>query len=202
MKKNLVLVLSSVLLVVMLSGCGVLGALVNANEFVGTWETTVDLTDSINKEIESVGVAIDEFEITLVYTFNIDGTYKAEPDMDALENSFNALIDQLVDEMEKVVQGYGMSVADYEAQAGISLRDAVKATYNQEMLDTLADGMTSEGNFKAEDGKLFMSDGLENGIDEEIYETYEMDGDEFRLLTAVGQNVDESIYPMIFKKVK
>ena len=51
-----------------------------------------------------------------------------------------------------------------------------------------------------------MSDGLEYGVDENVYDTYTLDGDKLTLVEHVGEDAEEDeisdlIYPMEFQKV-
>ena len=93
MKKSISLVVSVlVILTLMLSltGCD------EQKKFVGSWESSVDMTDYINQEMakEEEELAeylkIKEFELVLKMTFKDDGTYKASIDEKELEKTLES----------------------------------------------------------------------------------------------------------------
>jgi hypothetical protein len=90
----------------------------------------------------------------------------------------------------------------------VDLDELVEEALGKKVMDEMVDSMTDEGNFEVKDGKLFMSDGLDYEIDEEVYETYELNGDELKLIESVGGDDEEDLkdladelYPMVFERV-
>ena len=83
MKKHISMILSVVMaiaMLTMLTGCGS-----ETEKFIGTWETTVNLTDTINQQFaEDEEMAnylkADKFELRMLFTFNEDGTHKVSID--------------------------------------------------------------------------------------------------------------------------
>ena len=70
----------------------------------------------------------------------------------------------------------------------------------------LAFGKISEGIFKAENGKLYRSVGLDDEIDENKYDTYEISENKLKLIEPFGEDAENAdvgmdLYPATFKRV-
>lgn len=216
MKKQLATILGILMIalsLIMFSGCSQQSE-IKQNEIIGSWETTIDMADMINKgfaEDEEMGeyLSINEFDLVVQVTFKEDGTYKMNVDEDAAEESFGKAQEDLVEGFEKYLEqiikdsGMDMTVEEALTSSGSSMDELLEEVFGEEMLNALIEELETEGNFEAKDGKLFMSDGMDNEIDEDEYETYEIDGDELKLLEAIGGDADEEdfgLYPMTFKR--
>jgi len=83
------------------------------------------------------------------------------------------------------------------------LEDAADQAYGDAMLKSLMDETEKEGNFKVKDGKLFLSDGKDKNVDEKIYDTYEINDDELKLIKSYGSDDEDAnaLYPMTFERV-
>ena len=197
----------------MFTGCN------EQKKFVGKWESEIDMTDFIN---EGMGlddemaeyVAIEDFEIVMQLIFNSDGTYKRTVDENSLEDTLEDAKEDLKDGMMDYFKAYlkesglNMTVDELLEASEVDLDELVEEALGKKVMDEMVDSMTDEGNFEVKDGKLFMSDGLDYEIDEEVYETYELNGDELKLIEAVGGDDDEDLkdladelYPMVFERV-
>ena len=197
----------------MFTGCN------EQKKFVGKWESEIDMTDFIN---EGMGlddemaeyVAIEDFEIVMQLIFNRDGTYKRTVDENSLEDTLEDAKEDLKDGMMDYFKAYlkesglNMTVDELLEASEVDLDELVEEALGKKVMDEMVDSMTDEGNFEVKDGKLFMSDGLDYEIDEEVYETYELNGDELKLIEAVGGDDDEDLkdladelYPMVFERV-
>ncbi len=190
--------------------------------FVGTWECKVDVTDQLNAELAyEFADAADYIEFDAVYcvftlTLKDDGTYELSIGMDkssqkefesALEEGLYAYLeDALVLEQEQL----GMSDEEYEAAYmetyGMTPAELCDETIAQVLdefdLDDLF-GDETEGNWKAKDGKLFMTDDLDDEISDGDYDEYEdLSEDGFTLVKGFTDGVEDDgdMYPMVFTK--
>lgn len=210
MKRILSLAVVSVMLV-LLTACG------EQDKFIGSWEAEVNMAEYIMKSMveEDAEVAeyfdIEDFTLVLQMTFNSDGTYTKGIDMEAAKEAFAGLQKDFENGVTKYLEdviktsGLDMSVEDVLEASGTTLDEMVEESFGSSVLDELAEEMKSGGNFEVKEGKLYLSDGEENTIDENVYETYEISKDELKLLESIGSEDEddvEELYPLIFKRVK
>lgn len=217
MKKLVSLTLVAALLAVMLTAFTGCGGSSEAEKFVGTWRGDMNLADMINEELaEDPTVAeyinLDSFVITLVMTFHEDGTYAATIDSASIQSALDTLLGVVEDgiiqmlEAEVAAAGLDMSVEEILAMSNITMDDLMaemlEAMDSENMAAELMEEIAMEGNYEVSGDKLFLSDGLDYGVDEDVYDLYEMDGDSFTLLENVGGDDDElfGLYPMTFTK--
>lgn len=206
MKKNISIVLTIMMLIAsftILSGCG------EKNRFIGNWSATIDMTDMIHEifsdepEMEEY-VKFDDFEVTMLLTFNEDGTYKMALDEEAFHTSLEELKKSFKDGMKDYViamtkeQGIEVSTEDMNDM----LDGLISEAFDEETMRQAFSGAESEGKYEYKDGKLYTTD-KDSKIDKNVYETYEFVSDsELRLLESVGEDeeVMDGIYPMTLKK--
>lgn len=213
MKKMIAAVLALVMLLAM-AGCS---GSDSGNALIGTWQTEVDLsaiqdqmTEGMDAEIQSY-FSFGELSYTMTVTFRDDGTYTAASD----EASVRAAVDSLVASMEAgmmaaleaqfAATGVDMTVEEALAATGMTIGDLLTGVD----AETIATEISSsfEGNYKAEDGKLFLSSSLETTVDEAIYDAYELDGDTLTLTEHFGAESEEAqlaageMYPMVFQRI-
>ena len=61
--------------------------------------------------------------------------------------------------------------------------------------------LNMEGNFEVKEGKMYLSDGLEYGVDETMYELYSVEGNTMTIdKGSTGDDSADFIYPMVFTK--
>ena len=213
MKKNMSIILSVLLvlaLMLSLTGCG------EQKKFVGSWEATIDLTDFINQGIaEDEEMAeyleMEEFALVMKVTFKEDGTYKMYVDEKSAEKAFESAKKDFKQGMNEYFEDYidstglGLTVDEVLESSGVDMDSLVEEAFGEELYNSLVKEMASEGKFEAKDGKLYLSDGLDNDIDEDEYDTYEISNNELKLIESFGDDEEDSIerdlYPMTFKKV-
>ena len=59
-----------------------------------------------------------------------------------------------------------------------------------------------KGKYKAENGKLYVSAGLNYDVDPTMYEIYTLEGNVFTISGCVGSEIPEfNPYPMVFEKI-
>lgn len=64
--------------------------------------------------------------------------------------------------------------------------------------------INGEGNFKVEGDRLFLSDGLEYAVDEDVYDICEISGDILKMLEGEGYEDGgpfANLYPVTFTRV-
>ena len=213
MKKRIALLLSFVLVLSLaLCACG------GKETVVGTWKADINLVELFNEEMEAAGmgefVKLESFNLPLIMEFKEDGTGSMKVDAEAM----NATMDKMVTELTAGLEAYfteyfasmGLEIDLDEALAatGTSMDDLVeelKAEFAAE--DAFAE-FASEFNYKAEDGKLYMSEDLETEIDTSVYNTYELKGNTLTLdvgteeFDADMEAMAEYMFPMTLTRVK
>jgi len=215
MKKLRTMLLAAVLVLsmVMLAGCG---GKKEKDKFIGTWETTLEMASYLNDAVSGGDqemakyVNIDSFALKMNFTFKDDGTYAISVDPDtltsAMENfkgTFSQGMTSYLEEMMKS-QGVEMSVDEaLDTLYGMTMDELVEQSMGDFDMESMSEDMAAEGNWKVDDGKLFLSDGTDYEVDEEIYDTYEFDGENLKLLESVGTDDEDlaGFYPLTLTKV-
>ncbi len=211
MKKYLALILSAVLLVGVLAGCGGGKEAASGDGLEGTWRTEIDMADMINEQLAAGGmgefVNISDFSITMVMEIKGDGTYAMTVDKDALNGSLEGVKEDMKSGvtayMENMIkeQGLDISVEDAMAASGMSLDDMVDQAFSEETVDQMTANLKVEGQYKAEDGKFYTSGSVDEAPSDN-YESYTLDGD---TLTLDAGNAEvpssfEQFLPMVFTR--
>lgn len=218
MKKVIAIALALMMTVVLMTGC----SLMEQAKLVGTWEAEVDLSEAISQEIlGEVGdlgeyFTVADFKVTYIMELKSDSTYTTTLDEASVATAFDALMEDLMDGMVEFLEaeiensGLDMTVEEMLTASGSSLdtlKEELKASLEEEdVVEELIEETSEEGRFKVADGKLYMSAGLEYNVDENVYDTYTLDGDKLTLVEHVGEDAEEDeisdlIYPMEFQKV-
>lgn len=205
-----VVVLAIVLLVV-----AVYISTADERALVGEWKATVDMTDYLQEELNSIPefgtyIEVTDFSFDVTYKFNDDFTYSRTVDEDSVDRA----IENLKGDMKNAINAYaeeairqnGLNISPETmfALSGTSVDEIVEESYNEELIAEMKEDLFSEGNFEAEDGKLFTSDGVDYMPDPNTYETYELTDNQLVLTNATGSDLDEedlAAYPMTFEKV-
>ena len=209
MKKTLALLMALVMLTGLLAGCG------GDDALLGTWEASIELPDldELNQELASAGlgeyIKLDSFAVVVRFTFNKDGTYSRAVDVDALTASVEDLKTKMKDGLTAfaedaiAAQGLeGVTVDDIFAALGTSLDEMMEEMSMEDEIKQMEEEMAAEGNYKTKDGKLYLSDGLDHIPDDEVYQTYTIEGDTLTILdSAGGDGSDAGMYPLDLKKV-
>lgn len=205
-----VVVLAIVLLVV-----AVYVSTADERALVGEWKATVDMTDYLQEEMSQLPefgsyMEISEFTFVVYYNFNEDFTYTTSVD----EDSVNTAIESVKDDLKNAIYAYaedsirqnGLNISPEAlfALSGTSIDEIVEEAFSTESIESIADEFFNEGNFEADDGKLYMSDGYDYAVDPNSYETYELSDNQLVLTSGVDPEFDEedlAAYPITFEKV-
>jgi len=205
MKRVLSVLVASVLMLTMLTACGSK----TDKALLGKWVCEVDFASYFNEGMASTDpevaeyLAIDEFVISIEMYLNEDGTYKMTADNDASMAAYEAAKAELAEGMETYLTvaaaEYEMTLEELLAASETTVEEMVDMSFSMEMYQGIVGEMESEGKFKAFEGKLFMSDGLEYEIDKNVYETYTLNGNTLTI-TGDSAGTTDGMYPMVFKK--
>ncbi len=213
MKKKITSVLSlivALVLILSLTGCG------EQKKFIGTWETTIDMSDFLNKSFDEDPemadyLEVDDFSLVIKMTFNDDGTCRMFADEDQAEKAFEDVKKDLKKGFTEYFKDYIaasgllLSVDEVLEDTGVDMDSLVEEAFGDDVFSEIMDGFASEGTFEVKNGKLFRSASLDTAIDEDVYETYEISDNSLTLLASFGDDsVDAeemNLYPLIFTKV-
>ena len=228
--KKIVSLLLALCLVLSFAGCGSKGP-----EILGTYETTVDLKKMLVEQIDgesglpiSFGEYLDSCEVVLVSEFKEDGTYFQSVDMDKFEETYeklkasmavymeDAFVQLLIDQMamygvvaetkEELEAAVGLTFDEIILQSlGMDLATFIESMMGETLLEEFEEAAVAEGKYKAEKGKLHMSESLDVDYKDDAYEVYTIKGNV--VTVTEGVNVDNSDfaeffgYPMVMTKV-
>lgn len=193
-------------LLLMCSGCGG-----DKKALVGSWESTLDLTDMVNDQMKAgMGgdqdlmqyFTIKDFSIKLVLTFNEDDTYKLAVDKDAMDQSLDSILAGFKEGATRYFEdliaqsGQEMTVDEALSSMGLTMDDFMDQLFSKEDMMSSLGEMESSGTFEAKSEMLYLTDDDGTGV-----EPYKLDGS---TLTLTGEGVDDSelegLYPMSFTK--
>lgn len=214
MKRFLALILSAVLLVGALAGCGNGGEKSPSGDGLeGVWHAEMDMSEAVNERLAAGGmgefVTVSDFPVTRVLTLNGDGTYTMTVDKDALTASLKGITGEIKDGviayMEEMIEERGLNISVDEAMASVDVDSMVDQVVGEEAVSAMADSMTIEGRYEAEDGKLYASGSLDTEPGS-IYEAYTLNGDTLTLDKGNGEFPSaleslEQFMPIAFTRV-
>ena len=215
MKKLTKLTVLLLALVMVLSLCACGGKDDAGKALIGTWALDCDLSDAMADELGSDYADFSApLELTLLFDFNEDGTYKMYIDKSTFSGSFdswvNAFIDYNVDMMYDMLTEQGLSKEEADAAIlesfGMSLEEYFLDAFASELnADDMADEMESTGTYQTKGDKLYLAEGSDS-IDESYYDIFKVDGT--KLTLELPDGVDESegeiipglSYPLVLQK--
>ena len=178
--------------------------------------------------IESMENYLPEFALMCTYVFREDGTYTFtmdEASMQLVLEAYQAGVEayfryfyaqvlcQTLVELGMAEQVNG--VEELEAILGVSLDEAISEMVGMELRDfigqivdeelgtaqEMAGKINREGKYKAKDGKLWMSSGLEYDVDPERYDLYSISGGTLTIEAGtVSQGEVALVYPLVLQK--
>ncbi len=204
MKKVLSVCMVALMMLTMLTACGTK----NDNAILGKWVCEMDFGGYLNEGLAAEPevaeyMYVDEFILEIELYLNEDGTYKMTADTSANMASYEDVKEKLAAGMEAYLTAaateVGMTLEDVLAASDTTIDEMIDQSFGVEMFYDIVGEMEAEGKFKAADGKLFMSDGLNYDIDKNYYETYTLEGNTLTI-TGDSEGVTDGMYPMVFKK--
>ena len=219
MKRSIGKIVGILLIVSMLlafAGCGNSKS-GDKEQFVGTWKAELDMTDLFNEGLKQEIAQEDEemasyfdiehFGFTVIFKFNEDDTYTTEIDDASLNASMDAMKacvrDGMMAYFEDMIAEYelDMSVEDMLEASGISIEDIIEEGLSADMFDDVLAELEMHGNWKAENGKLYTTETVNDKIDKNSYELYEITSEGIKLSLVDPTEDETGIFPMLLKKV-
>ena len=220
MKKRLIAL--TVLLLALLTGCTQPLAeettVPEPDPLVGTWKTELDLADEVGRmlaqpeELDTY-FSVKKYPVTVLLRLYENGTYTVEVDEDTAREAFEGLLlsfDRALDRMLQdrinaqdptltadTVEGWtGVSFGELQAKALEQLRQGDPTAY-------ILEQAKAEGNYRAENGRLYLSLGKENAVNPEIWDLYAINSDTLILMTHKGPKIIGfwENYPLVFMRV-
>ena len=181
---------------------------------VGKWESEWDLSKAMEQMLadEEMEMKLENLKLTVFIEFKDDKTYEMTVDEDSAEDMMKAFLDQYKVVVKKVMEDsakeYNMTLDDMLALTGYNSFDAYWDAIKKDMdMDDLVDEMAVEakGQYKYEDGKLYMSDDEDDEIDKDEYTVVELEGKTMKWTKVVGADEEEEsmvkeLLPLTFKK--
>ena len=218
MKKKLV---SFVCLIAVLAMLFTLTGCSEKQKLVGNWKADVNFAQIFkdrsgdSEELQQLFKYIDfnDFAgLSFLLSFNKDGTYSMQFDESSLgtfvsqmREAFSGAMTSYIEEMLKA-EGLEMSAEEAFALMGTTKEALLDEYFNEDSVKQLIGDFCElkEGNYDVKDGKLYLSDSLDAAIDENVYDTYQLDGKQLTLLETYGSDdpdgFAESLYPITFVK--
>jgi len=206
-------------------------------EILGVYETSVNMTDFIGGIFdEALGATeigydlyfadyMEECNLTLIFTFNEDGTYSYKVDESSalslkenMKQSTYLLMNDLVvhilsdsfssmgfefESIEEMEEFMGMSVEDaFLESSGMDIETIAGELIDENIdIESFIEETESSGKYKTEDGKLYTAEGQDADFDESSYETYTVEGDNIVITGGYG-TAEQDIQPYPFTLVK
>jgi len=181
-KKIICILLLITLFVTVLSGCG------SDKKLIGSWETQIDVTDAISQSIEedenlSKYIQIEEFKVSVIFTFKDDGTYSINVDEEGVSEAYAGMALSYASGLREyftdllAAQGSDMTVDELLENSGSTLEELAADSLDLDAYREAFLSVETDGRYKADNGKLYTTDSTDSGISKEVYDTYEFTED-------------------------
>ncbi len=180
---------------------------------VGTWEAEFDISEYLNAAIdEEMGeyaqfFRADKLPMALKVRYSEDETYEMWVDTDAFMKECEDLIPAYTEGYRKayeyIAAQSGTSVEALLGEAGKTFDEMAGEFVASLDPEAMAEALHMKGLYSAKDGKLYRSNSLDERVDKESYEMYELTEDGVLTVTEyVGDDADSNpfVYPMTFKR--
>jgi len=198
MKKQIALLLCLILLVsAVFSGCG-------AASLEGKWTGTIDMADMMN-EMMGANMELEtnfkNLSVDIVMEFNEDGTYSLTLTQESVEKMAEELLDQLMPLLSEMMEEmFGMSMDDILSMSGMTMEEFEEEMRKEYANSLDLDDMNIEGNYKTEDGLLYMTDNFEEDFDEGTANPYKISGNKLTIEAGEGDTDVAFMFPLVLKK--
>lgn len=212
MKKIIALLLCVLMVCGLFAGCSK-GA-TDEEKIVGSWTAKVDIAKAMNAIFEvqdpdmAETMALKDVVVTIVWEFTEDGEYSMKVDKKASADAMDDLVAQIETGMPKYLEKtLGMSIEEFEELSGMKIEDLIAEAFGDDPAGMLMESFEDlEGQYKLDDGKLYISDDPDNEPGKDDYYTYEFKGDD-EMTLDVGkfededkQEMEELMFPMELEK--
>lgn len=218
MKRTVGMILLLCVLLTTFSGCDS-----DAKDIIGSWTADINYAAAVNAGIysadgmEEMGdyFKFDEFYLTTTFTFLEDGTYTVELDAVSVFNAVQGIRGHMAAGMEEYIRdeirkaGLNISASSYLGMLGLNWITLGEMLFTDYTMGKIAEELSkgSKGRYQVKNGRIYMTEDLEQELSEENYDTYSLEGDTLTLLECHCQqeegfeNVTKEIYPVVLKRV-
>lgn len=211
MKKRMLALALVIVMILSMAGC----SSGDTKKLVGTWRCEIDMTDYLMETMLADSQEMAEFisldDVVIVYyaDFKDNATACLYADEYQVADTFEQLEDDLVDALGLYMEelfyeqtGLSMTLEEILELSGTSEQDLRDSLGFDAIVQEMCDGLYMEGKYKAEEGKLHISAGLDYNIDPAMYEIYTLNGNVLTITGCVGSEIPEfNPYPMVFEKI-
>lgn len=208
MKKvsKLTVLLLALVMVFSLCACGGSDA---GKDLIGTWAINYDMADALAEELGSDYADFHApLEMTLMFDFNADGTFKMYVEEDSFTSNFNTWMDAFLDYsvdsgmemLYEMYESYGLTAEEvndaiYE-EFGMSMEEYVRETLAAELdmsseISALLKEVETTGTYETKGSKLYMAEGSSK-IDTNAYDIFTITGNKLTLELADGVDPAEA----------
>ena len=211
MKKRFLAMLLAVIMVMSLAGC----SRGDTGKLVGKWYCEIGAEEAVLEEVPEEFadmveyLSFDKVYLPVCFEFKADSAvcvYVDEQEFaEVVDNFAEAFIDGIVRYMmDLVYEETGTKVTEDEIWEYIGFGEQ---EFRDELAAEIIEGMkeisdlSMEGKYKAEDGRLYLSEDLDSEFDPEKYLAYSLEDDELRIIGAVGKGEFPVSFPLVFEKV-
>ena len=206
MKKTITLLLA-ILCALSLAACAKVD---ESDPIIGTWETKIAHSDLAGVTVEvHEGIYeymnYDDIYKTFTYEFDAEGYYTETVDVEGYIADYKAAVEEaLYAYYEAMIIESGLTVTVEEAieTDGVSVDDYI----DRESLEALrSEDAVTKGKYMVDNGRLYLSAGMDYEVDESVYISYTIDGDTLTMTEQVDANSDDTsleVFPLQFTKLK
>ena len=222
MTKRIVSILLIAMMLLVMTACG---GETNADKIIGKWETTMDLTETMNTQFTTNPalsqfkdyLTLEDFNLKMYFEFNADGTYATTFDEATLNTSLDNLLAALKTAMKGYLQaiitsqGVNITVEQLLEAQNTDLDTMVNSSFNrEETIKSMTSGAQS-GKYEVKGNQLFLSKTPDGTIDKSSCEYITIEGDTMQFTLPEGaevvkpeglENLDiKAFYPLTLKRV-
>ncbi len=196
--------------------------LTDEEKIIGTWAFTFEMDNYINYLLSSEEdvefFEVEGMELQMNFIFFDNGTYKMAADEDSTEKFISDFLVQFRNAMELYMmevlkqEGIEMSLDEFLTASGTSMDELMEEAFSDVDLESVVNESMSQGLFKLENGKIYLSDDLEGDFSEDEGSDYKfIDDDTLEVSTELEGDDEEDeelkdilaqMTPMTLKRVK
>ena len=191
-RKLLALLLTLAMLTALLAGCGS----DDSKKLIGSWVKTVSLAeigddwDGLEEMRDMMDLSKITIDVSLV--FSDDGTYSmniipesAEVAVDVMYEEIKPFVRKQIEE-QLAINGINKTVDEYLAWEGYTLDEFIALAFDRNELINLIISCSYSGRFDASDGKLYLSNSINQEPSRAQYSCYVFEGDTLLLTEDMG----------------
>lgn len=186
-------------------------------KMVGKWTFELDFTDFVNgnmeDSLETMGefakdFEVDEYILYLEIVFNEDGTYKLELDekeskefiddyAEKVSEAYEKMLEKVViaqtgaTTLEEALVAAGKTKAEYNEMVAENVKKVVDefVGMQEDEIENIADECDIEGKYEAKDGKLYLTDDVDDSADKDDYVEYQLSENALKLTNPAKDSI-------------